>query len=288
LLSITTVTIMTVALLSVTLIVAMQDLVVHTLKDVEQKLNLTVEIYDGLSEEQILEFKKELEDHQAIASIDYISKQAALTHFKERFSHQRSIIGFLDSLDYNPLYATFTIAANDSESFNEIREFLKLPTFKYLIKEIKDEDNQSDKINTFRNWTAHLNIIGLVLSIIFASIAGMILFNTITIGMHYRKREITIMQLVGASRTYMSLPYILEGILYVLLSVSFTVIIVKLGLLSASQSNIPLVTLIGSMLQQTPTFSTPIIFLIQTGVASGIAIIGSTIALARYFKQSRI
>jgi cell division transport system permease protein len=279
---------MTVALLSVTLIVAMQDLVVHTLKDVEQKLNLTVEIYDGLSEEQILEFKKELENHEAIESIDYTSKQSALDHFKERFSHQRSIIGFLDSLDYNPLYATFTISAKDSKSYDEIRDYLKLPTFKYLIKEIKDEDNQSNKIDTFRNWTAHLHIIGLILSIIFASIAGMILFNTITIGMHYRKREITIMQLVGASRTYMSLPYLLEGILYVLLSVSLTVIIVKLGLLSAEQSNIPLVTMLGSMLQQTPTFATPLIFLIQTGVASCIAITGSTIALARYFKQSRI
>jgi cell division transport system permease protein len=55
--------------------------------------------------------------------------------------------------------------------------------------------------------------VGLGVIIVFVVVAGVIIANTIRLTVFARRREIGIMQLVGATNTYIRLPFICEGLL---------------------------------------------------------------------------
>ena len=285
LLSFTTITIMTMTLVSITM-VAMSNIVIQDALDlVEDKLNISIELYDGLSEDQILQFKTELEKQDIIKAVEYISKEDALQSFKERFEDKESIITFIDSLGYNPLYATFSITTENSEDYETLKEFLQLPTFKYLIKEIKDQANQTERINTFRNINKNITSIGSLVGILFGIIAILIIFNTIKMGIHHRKNEIKIMKLVGASYTYITLPFIIEGILYGLLGMLFTVIIISSLFISLKSSSIPLVQFINNSLETFYKDHSLQIVVGQILLASLLGILSSYAAIFSYLRK---
>jgi cell division transport system permease protein len=60
---------------------------------------------------------------------------------------------------------------------------------------------------------AVLRRIGIAVIGVFLAVAGIIIANTIRLTVFARRREIAIMQLVGATGTYIRLPFICEGLL---------------------------------------------------------------------------
>jgi len=214
LLSFTAITIMIVAILSIGVVMMVNIVIGNSLTVVEKKLNLSVELYDGLSEKQILDLKSEFEKQSIIDKVEYTSKNLALEEFKESFKSKGNIIEFVESLDKNPLYATFTIMANNVDDYENVKLYLDQPAFEYLIKEIKDKENQSERIETFKNISYTVRNIGLGVSLFFAIVTLFTVFATIKIGIHNRKQEISIMEFVGASYFYIVVPFVLEGIFY--------------------------------------------------------------------------
>jgi cell division transport system permease protein len=58
-----------------------------------------------------------------------------------------------------------------------------------------------------------LHNIGVAVIVAFLAVAGIIISNTIRLTVFARRREIAIMQLVGATNTYIRMPFICEGML---------------------------------------------------------------------------
>ena len=58
-----------------------------------------------------------------------------------------------------------------------------------------------------------LRRVGIGVIVVFFAVAGIIISNTIRLTVFARRREIAIMQLVGATNTYIRLPFICEGML---------------------------------------------------------------------------
>ena len=67
----------------------------------------------------------------------------------------------------------------------------------------------------------------------FFAVAGIIISNTIRLTVFARRREIAIMQLVGATSTYIRLPFICEGLLDGLVGALFAV-----GLLAIARTTL--------------------------------------------------
>jgi cell division transport system permease protein len=60
---------------------------------------------------------------------------------------------------------------------------------------------------------AVLRRVGIVVICVFLAVAGIIISNTIRLTVFARRREIAIMQLVGATNTYIRMPFICEGLI---------------------------------------------------------------------------
>ncbi len=76
---------------------------------------------------------------------------------------------------------------------------------------------------------AVLRRVGIGVIVVFLVVAGIIISNTIRLTVYARRREIAIMQLVGATSTYIRLPFICEGLLDGVIGALFAVALLAIA-----------------------------------------------------------
>src|SRR6185369_11095748 len=83
-------------------------------------------------------------------------------------------------------------------------------------QDISRVDYQENKmaIDRLTGITKLVERVGLTLGIVFVFIGVLITFNAIRLTMYSHKQEFEIMRLVGASNTYIQMPFVFEGIIY--------------------------------------------------------------------------
>jgi cell division transport system permease protein len=128
---------------------------------------------------------------------------------------------------------------------------------------------------------AVLRRVGLGVIVVFFAVAGIIISNTIRLTVFARRREIAIMQLVGATNTYIRLPFICEGLLDGLIGALFAV-----GLLAIARA-----ALWPRLLEALPWIQltqAPIDSRVLSGelilVGAAIGIVASWISVGRYLR----
>jgi cell division transport system permease protein len=93
------------------------------------------------------------------------------------------------------------------------------PAIADLIED-REQDFRSSTLVVERlsNLTNNISTVGIALSLIFAFIAALMVFNTIRITIYTYREEIGIMKLVGASNGFIRAPFIVESLLYAFLA----------------------------------------------------------------------
>lgn len=200
----------------------------NALKTTQEKINISVYLKSDVTEEKTGEIRKELEKIPGVAQVDYISREQALTDFKKNNADEPVIIQSLEEIGDNPLLASLIIKASDPQKYEDISKQISSSSFKDEVSRINYARNKEliDKLN---NLVDQIRKIGLSLVSLFSIISILIIFNTIRITIYTHRQEIEVMRLVGASNTYIRLPFVFEGILYGLLAS-----LISMGLLFTS------------------------------------------------------
>lgn len=183
------------------------------LKNVQEKVNVSVYFKTDTPEERILAAKSDLESYNEVKSVEYISRDKALEDFKRNNADEPVIIKSLEEIGDNPLLASLIVKANDPNQYEAISEYINSASFKEDISRFNYGKNK-EIIDKLSNMISEVKKIGLGLAGAFALISILITFNTIRITIYTHKSEIEVMRLVGASNTYIRLPFILEGVMY--------------------------------------------------------------------------
>lgn len=113
-----------------------------------------------------------------------------------------------DFKDLNPLADRFKVTLSDLSKAESVKKAIqKLP--QYLPR-----DGVTDETETRRFYTNLLGLVkwfGGILSIVSLLTAGTLIFNTVHLAVMARKQELRIMGLVGASRSTIRGPFLMEG-----------------------------------------------------------------------------
>jgi cell division transport system permease protein len=138
-----------------------------------------------------------------VASAQFVSKKQGLAELRARTQ------GTIDTalLTENPLPDKFRIKARVPDD---------VPAVAANVRRLSGVNNvyYGQKIVArLLQLGAVLRRIGIVVIAVFLVVAGIIISNTIRLTVFARRREIAIMQLVGATSTYIRLPFIFEGLL---------------------------------------------------------------------------
>lgn len=280
-LSLATVSILILSLYVVSVIYVVTLTVDSVLKNVQEKVNISIYFKPDVMEGKITEMEKYLKNYMAVKSVDYVSKEQALEDFKRNNADEPVILQSLQEIGENPLQASLVVKANNADQYQNVVDYINKSGFKEDIGRINYGKNKEiiEKLNSI---IATIRKVGITLSLIFAAIAILVIFNTIRITIYTHRHEIEIMRLVGASNSYIRLPFAFEGIIYGLAAslVSMAILFATLKFMTPYVSSvIPSENLIAFYLAHFWK-----IFGIQVLVGSFLGISGSWIAMRKYLK----
>lgn len=212
-LSLATTGIMVLTIFSVALLVILNIIGDTALRSLEQKLDVSIYFKSETTEEEIQPVLRKIDSMDEVLEAKFVSKDEALEQFKEKHGDKPLIIASLDELDDNPLQPTIVVKARSPEDFAAIAQVLQDDKYQPLVEDFNYEDNRFI-IERLTNATNTVERVGIGLSIGFAIISVLVMFNTVRLTMYTQKEEIGIMRLVGASNMFITAPYIIEGMLY--------------------------------------------------------------------------
>lgn len=174
------------------------------LEQLEHNFGITAYINDEISEVEISSIKSNIEKMEHVQEVTYISKEQALKDFSE-ISNDATI--FNDFKEDNPLPASFEIRLDDITVQDTIIETLNnMPAIDETVY-LEKETEMFMAINKNVNYICY----GIVVCL---SIVGLLLMsNTIKLTVYVRRKEINIMKYVGATDSFIRLPFLIEGLL---------------------------------------------------------------------------
>ncbi|MDR3642228.1 MAG: permease-like cell division protein FtsX [Candidatus Doudnabacteria bacterium] len=213
--------VMTVTLVIFATLFLLFTLTNYSIHTIQNTVDVSVYFKVGLAEEQILTIKDSVQADPRVEAVDYVSADQAFNNFKALHQNDPLITASLNELNSNPLSATLHIKARSLDDYPAISQGLENGQYKDFIDKVNFEDNRAvidrlDKILKF------IIAFGSGLVAVFAVIAILVIFNTITLTIYNRKEEIEIMRLVGATNWYIRGPFLTESFLYSLFSTIIT------------------------------------------------------------------
>jgi len=193
----------------------------YSIHTIQNTVKVSVYFKVGLTQEQIFKIQSDIQANPKVAEVDYISADQALADFKLLHADKPAIIASLNELDSNPLSAALHIKTYKLADFPEVSQNLQSGQYSDFIDSINYDDNRViidrlDKILRF------IITFGIGLVVVFALIAILVIFNTITLTIYNRKEEVEIMRLVGATNWYIRGPFLTESIMYSIFSTLLT------------------------------------------------------------------
>ncbi|MEX2013606.1 MAG: permease-like cell division protein FtsX [Parcubacteria group bacterium] len=210
--------VMMVTLLVIGLISFSSAILDTTLVELKNKIDINVTFNTSANEEDILNIKHTIESLPEVLLVTYISRDEALTLFKERHAGDQSILAALDELGENPLGGVLNVRAKDPSQYASVAEFLEsgnvLASGGFTIIDRVNYFQNKVAIDKLTGIIASADRLGFVLTLFFTIISVLIAFNTIRLTIYLARDEISVMRLVGASTTYIQGPFVVVGIIY--------------------------------------------------------------------------
>lgn len=171
----------------------------------KENIQLQLELKDNLTENDILQYQSLLMSEPFVKEVKYVSKDEAAVMMQKELGEN-----FMETLGFNPLYSSLNVNLNadyaNADSIAIVTEKLMQGN---NAKDIIYDSALVDAIDT--NAKKIALIIG-VLSVILLIVAIILIDSTIKLAMFSNRFLIRSMQLVGATRWFITKPFILRGI----------------------------------------------------------------------------
>ncbi len=171
----------------------------------QQRPQVSAYFKDSAIKEEIETIKSELEQTGLVSSVKFISKEEALAIYREQ-NREDPLLLELVTADILP--ASLEISAKDPANLSQLATNLKEKP------QVDEVVFQKDIVDRMAAWITGLRIGGAVLIgfLIFVSLIVILMITSLRIAA--RREEISIMQLVGATKWFIARPFILEGVTY--------------------------------------------------------------------------
>lgn len=225
-LSITSVLIMAITLIIICLFIVLTFAIQASTNNLKNKMDMTIVFKPETTEDQIKSLQYELSARPDVISVQYITKEGALERWNQL--KIKDSIKNLVNPNNNILPEELAVKVKDPESLDQIDQFITNDVYVKIVETTSYKKNR-DAIQTFLNVTKVAKKIGWVISSLFLFIALVIILNTIRMAIFTRKDEIEIMRLVGASDHFISIPFVVEGVLYGLLGCILSLLFISGG-----------------------------------------------------------
>ncbi|WP_324276349.1 permease-like cell division protein FtsX [Blastococcus brunescens] len=169
------------------------------------KVQVSIFLADEVTDEQRAAIEAELESSPEVRSFLYESKDEAYERFQQQFSQQPELV---ENTPADALPESFRVELVNPERYAVIAA--EFPNGENGVDKVADEGDFLDRLFGLLNGARNATI---AVAVVQALAALLLISNTIQLAAFNRRNETNIMRLVGASRWYTQLPFILEAAL---------------------------------------------------------------------------
>ncbi len=240
---------------------------------IEQRPQVIAFFKDNATESQINDLSAKVQATGLATNVKYVSKEEALAIYRERNKNDPLL---LESVTADFLPASIDISVKKASDIQNITNIVQgEPTVERVI-------TPQNLVEQLVKWTNTIRIGGIAFVSTLLAVSFLIIIMVIGMRIALRRDEIAIMNLVGATKWYISRPFFIEGALYGIVGASIATFLVYSFLLYYSPN-------IQSFLGPIQIFPISPLFFIYLWLAEVIAaatigVVGAAIALYRYLR----
>lgn len=208
--------VITIALFVIGSTILIDQLLGASLSQLQSKVDINVYFVPSANQEDMDGLIKAVKALPDVQSVTYTSREDALAAYRAKNNNDSVAMQALDELKENPLGATIAIQAKETSQYESINQFLeeqKSPAVDE-INYIRNRDSIG-KLTTIIDTVKQASFIALMVLI---AAAVLITFNTIRLAIFTAREEISVMRLVGASNAFIRGPFLLQGVMYGVIS----------------------------------------------------------------------
>ena len=208
----------------------------NTIKQITDKIDISVFLQDDVSASQTDNLLKQLRALPNVSSVKYLSKDDALKAYQQQNAGNQDLLLAVNAAS-NPLPATIRIKPRDLNKIQDIKVFLEQANIAKLQSDAPSySGDRKAAIDKITHATNVLREVGVVAVAVFAIISALIIFNTIQMAIFNRRDEITIERLLGASTWFIRGPFVVESVIYGILSAIISVVLINAIFVAASSA----------------------------------------------------
>ncbi|MCR4278779.1 MAG: permease-like cell division protein FtsX [bacterium] len=211
-LGLATVFVLVLSLLSVNILIGVNALMSRSVSILEDRVDISVFFKSDTPEAVLEQARFFMASLPQVKSSSLLTPEEALSTFQRLHADDMDILGALQELDENPFGASLVIQAHNSKDYPFLLEALKNPQFEFAI-ESKTYDDHAEAISRVRDLGKSSRLFGSILIALFAFFSILIVYNAVRVAIYTQREEIGIMRLVGASGSFVRIPFVVEGLL---------------------------------------------------------------------------
>lgn len=278
--------VMTITLLIIFTTVVARDVLLQTVQTIQDRVDMTVYVESDAEEKAVRDVAAKIENLATVRSTAIVTPDQARDQFIEENSADPQSLNSLNNSD--PRFPwRLRIKMVDINDTAELQKFVDEDK---SLQDIISQDEppsfagpQRTAIERIGGWVSFADRAGIIAGSVFVIISSLIIFNTIRMAIFNRREEIQMMKLIGAERSFIRGPFVVEAIMYGFIAAILATVL-GVGAVYGAQD---MLTSQGVAIADTAawlvTYS-PFVLLVMMAVGALIGVISSLFATQRYLK----
>lgn len=244
----------------------------YNLEDVTDLNEIEVFLDYDADAETVARVEREILRLDNVSSVTHVSKEDGLVDMTGEFADYGYLFEDISD-EENPLSDKFRVLYIDNA---------RVTTLDYELKQIEGVRKVNSRLDiaaTVDSLQGGISMIFIWFTVLCTVVCMFVIINTIKLSVYSRRDEITIMRYIGASRSYIAAPFVLEGALIGVIGATVAFFLEKLiysmltGFVTAEMYIVKLYTY---------SEMTGIVLIVFFGISLFTGIVGSLISLGKY------
>lgn len=195
------------------------------LEQARSGLEYRIHLYHPASQEELQALYQWLRLQSLVKDAQYISPEEAMESFKKLAGEDfiRAMEGF------NPFPPTFRVVFKGERITSDSVLLFSQRVLEWEI--VKEIDYPRRLLEVLEKRSHTFRWVGLIVGALMVAITFLLIFNTVRLAIFSRRLEIRTMELVGATRSFITRPFVLVGIFQGILGAILSVLLLHIGVL---------------------------------------------------------
>jgi len=190
----------------------------------QSDFKVVVYVQESVPAQGVAQLQSLLKADPGVQVVSYVSKEQALADFRAQFPADSHL---LQGLGENPLPASFVVSLSPSlRSPDAVRRWAERVK---SVPGVEQVQYSRDWIDNLTAIVGYLELVAVGIGTVLSAASATIIASTIRLTLYARREEIEIMRLIGATSSFIRIPYLIEGTMLGMMGSAVALAILKGG-----------------------------------------------------------